>query len=263
MRLFTWFQVIAAAFVLWLGSIPTGRSLAADYGTLTGRFVLEGDIPKFEALVKAGDSKAKDPAVCAKDSVPDESLVVDPQTKGIANVFVFLSKAPKDVHPDLKASKESLVKFNQKGCRFFPHALILRTDQEIAILSDDPISHNTHVNPVRNASQNQTIGGNERSGLVKWKFSLPERSPAKVNCDIHGWMNAWWLIVDHPYAALSDKEGKFTIEKIPAGTHNFLIWQERSEWLLGPQKRSIKVTIQPNETTDIGVMKIPASTFAK
>jgi hypothetical protein len=201
--------------------------------------------------------------VCAKDGVPDDSLIVDPASKGIASVFIYLGKAPSEIHPDLKASKEPLIKFDQKGCRFTPHALIVRTDQEVAILSGDPIAHNTHVTPIRNDNQNQTVPGNDRSGSVKWKFALPERTPARVNCDIHTWMRAYWLIIDHPYASVSDKDGKFTIDKLPAGTHNVMVWQERSEWLFGPQKKSIKVTIKPNETTDLGTVKIPAATFAK
>ncbi|HXY37347.1 MAG TPA: hypothetical protein VEI07_24175 [Planctomycetaceae bacterium] len=256
------FPVVAAAVCLSLGLLPA-TVRAQEYGTVTGQFVLDGDPIKLDALVKAGDTSAKDAAVCAKDGVPDDSLIVDPTSKGIANVFIYLAKAPSDIHPDLKASKEPVVKFDQKGCRFTPHALIVRTDQDVAILSGDPIAHNTHVFPIRNDNQNQTIPGNDRSGSVKWKFALPERTPSRVNCDIHTWMRAYWLIIDHPYAAVSDKEGKFTIEKIPAGTHNFMVWQERSEWLFGPQKKSIKVTVKPNETTDLGVIKIPATTFAK
>ena len=54
----------------------------------------------------------------------------------------------------MKESKEKIVKFDQQGCHFIPHALIVRTDQTVAILSGDPILHNTDVVAVRNSGQN-------------------------------------------------------------------------------------------------------------
>ena len=37
----------------------------------------------------------------------------------------------------------------------------------------------------------------------------------EVTCDFHPWMKVYWLILDHPYAALTDKDGRFHIENMP------------------------------------------------
>jgi hypothetical protein len=243
-----------------------GQAQADGYGTVTGQFVLDGPIPTLKPLVSKGDTTAKDGAVCGKDGVADESLIVDPATKGIANVFIYMPKAPKDIFPGLKESKEKIVKFDQQGCHFIPHALILRTDQTIAILSGDPVLHNTDVIPFRNSGQNSTISM-DRVGSTQWQFPQAERMPIMVKCDIHTWMKAWWLIVDHPYAAISGKDGKFTIEKVPAGTQEFTAWQDANEghWVFGNtrEKRVIKVNVVPDKTTSIGVIKIPAADVEK
>ena len=88
-----------------------------------------------------------------------------------------------------------------------------------------------------------------------------------VKCDIHPWMRAWWLIVDHPYAAISGKDGKFTIEKVPAGTQEFTAWQDANDgrWVFGKTRatRVIKVKVEPDKTTSIGVIKIPAAELEK
>jgi hypothetical protein len=247
-------------------ALSASRANAADTGTLAGQFVLEGEAPKLAPLVKEGDTTVKNPEVCAKQNVPDESLVVDPSTKGIANVFVYLQKPPAGMPADLKESKDKIVKFDQKGCRFLPHALILRTDQTIEILSDDPISHNTHVYPIRQDGKNEAIAASDRSGNVKWQFSLPEKMPTTVKCDIHTWMEARWLIIDHPYAAITDKEGRFKIENIPAGEHNFAIWHERAGWVFGGSKRSIPATIEAGKTTQLGnaaSISVPVANFEK
>jgi len=258
--------VVATAFSFWFTCEATGRAWGDGYGMVTGQFVLEGAVPNLKPLVTMGDPTAKDGAVCAKKGVPDESLVVDPDTKGIANVFVYMPKAPKDIYPGLKESKEKVVKFDQEGCHFIPHALILRTDQTIAILSADPILHNTDVAAVRNSGQNQTIS-QDRVGTTLWKFPLAERMPIMVKCDIHTWMRAWWLIVDHPYAAISGKDGSFTIEKVPAGTQEFIAWQDANDgrWVFGKTRetRVIKVVVKPNQTTRIPTFKIPAAELEK
>jgi hypothetical protein len=252
------------AFCATCGTI--GQAWGDGYGTVTGQFVLDGKVPTLKPLVSKGDTTVKDGAVCGKEGVADESLVVDPGTRGIANVFVYMPKAPKDVFPGLKASKEKVVKFDQQGCHFIPHALILRTDQTIAILSGDPILHNTDVVAVRNSGQNSTISM-DRVGTTQWSFPQAERMPIMVKCDIHTWMKAWWLVIDHPYAAISGKDGKFTIEKVPAGTQEFTAWQDANDgrWVFGKTRatRVIKVKVEPDKTTSIGVIKIPAAELEK
>ncbi len=203
------------------------RAACAQWGDIQGQFLFDGDAPQLANLVQKGNEAVKDPSICAAESVPDESLVVNSSNKGIANVFVFLRKADK-VHPDLKTSAEKEVILDQKNCRFLPHALVVRTDQMLICKSDDNCPHNTHSSPNRNDTANFVIPPNDRKG-VAMKLKLAETAPIGVKCDIHGWMSAKLLVVDHPYAAVTDADGKFKIEKLPVGTHKFRVWHERGE----------------------------------
>ena len=36
-------------------------------------------------------------------------------------------------------------------------------------------------------------------------------------CDVHGWMNAYVGVLDHPYFAVTDKDGKFELKDAAAG----------------------------------------------
>ena len=47
--------------------------------------------------------------------------------------------------------------FDQKGCRFLPHVVVVRVGQKMLIKSGDPIAHNTHTFPSRNDVFNSTI----------------------------------------------------------------------------------------------------------
>ena len=49
----------------------------------------------------------------------------------------------------------------------------------------------------------------------------------KVGCNIHPWMGAYIVARKDPYAAVSDKDGKFEIKDLPAGKElEFRLWQE-------------------------------------
>ena len=42
-----------------------------------------------------------------------------------------------------------------------------------------------------------------------------ERTPGAVICDIHPWMSAWWMVLDHPYFAVTDAKGNYEIKNVP------------------------------------------------
>lgn len=225
------------------------------YGSLTGQYVLGGDVPPLGFLVKKGDPQAKDPAICAAADIPNEELVVDPESKGIANIFVYLPKAT-SIHPKLKESAVKEIVFDQKGCRFIPHVLFARTDQTVLVKSDDACAHNTHTYPISGQPVNFILPPNERKG-TGIANKVPERLPFTVKCDIHAWMKAHWLVLDHPYAAITDEKGKFTIADLPAGDYEFRVWQEK----VGYVNRTLKVSIAPGKVTDIGKVQVPADKF--
>jgi len=64
-------------------------------------------------------------------------------------------------------------------------------------------------------------------------------------CDVHGWMHAYVGVMDNPYYAVTDKDGKFDLKTLPPGTYTIEAWHEKA----GTQTQ--QVTIGPNETKDI------------
>ncbi|SFI45760.1 carboxypeptidase regulatory-like domain-containing protein [Planctomicrobium piriforme] len=247
---FAWSVALALAL--------TGQSWAGDYGSVEGQYVLEGAVPTPEPLVAKGNPNVKDTATCAAINVPNDARAFDPESKGIANIFVYLRRAPSDIHPDLKASATKEVEFDQKYCRFLPHALIVRTDQVVVCKSDDDVAHNLHSNPFANTPANFIVQPNDRTGTPV-KMPSPEALPVKIQCDIHPWMSAWWVVLDHPYAAVTDKDGKFKIENLPVGEHEFRVWHEDAGYV----DRKLTVKVKAGETTTLEPKKVPLSAFEK
>lgn len=185
----------------------------------------------------------KDVAVCGKIGHLDESLVVG-ANKGIKDVVVSLASVKGGKTLDAMGAEFVL---DQKDCAYVPHVTLLPVNKPLKILNSDGILHNIHtfskVNPPLNKPQPKFL---KKMDMV---FKSPEI--VSVKCDVHGWMSAWVVVVDHPYHAVTDATGKFTITDVPPGTYTVEFWQEA----LGKQTAQVTVTAGAAATLDF---KYPA-----
>lgn len=215
---------------------------ADDWGTIKGKIVLDGDVPT-PVLLHAKGANVKDGSVCAATDVYKQDLVIDKDTKGIANVFIYLYKKPKSVHPDAKTPDPKVI-FDQKNCVFKPHALVVQAGQTVEVLNSDSVAHNTHTYPLRNQAVNILVAPNTAKGAgVAVATNTRESLPHQVKCDYHPWMMAYWLVLDHPYAAATNEKGEFEIKNLPVGDHEFRLWHERKGYL----DRKFKVTVKAGD----------------
>ncbi|MBL4884896.1 MAG: hypothetical protein JKY95_10220 [Planctomycetaceae bacterium] len=246
--------------ILAIAVLLSSQSLFAQgWGTITGRIVVDGAPPKLADLVAKNDPTAKDAGICAVNAIPDEKLIVG-KKGGLANCVVFLyqRRGTPDIHPDLKKSAEATLKFDNKGCRFIPHTMIVRTDQKVNCTNSDACGHNIHTFPLRNQGLNQLVAANDQEG-IDIEFAKGEPLPMQVKCDIHPWMTANWFVCEHPYAIVTDAEGRFTIKLVPEGEHKFRIWHEVPGYVKKDGDRDVEVEIKAGKVLDLGDIKISAA----
>lgn len=194
----------------------------AQWGTLTGQFVYDGDAPTAKKL-----TITKDQQFCGKFDLTNEEVVVNPDNNGLANVVLYVyvargKKAPKP-HPSYADTAAAKVSLDNMNCRFEPRVITLRTTQTLLVGNKDSVGHNTKVDAIKNIPKNPIIPAN---GSTEMKFPKEERLPTLVSCSIHPWMSGRILIKESPYMAVTDKDGKFTIENLPVGKHTFQVWHE-------------------------------------
>jgi hypothetical protein len=233
-----------------VGPPPDDKDIGGDPvvsgppGSLVGTILLDGTAPKLASL------GGKEAAVCAgPDGIPDESLVVS-ETGGLANVFVYLTKKPKGIEFEIPETQPVL---DQQTCIFKPHALVFWAGVDFELKNSDKVAHNIDAKPASNGGFNENIPpGNS----VTKSFRNPEALPFVSTCAIHPWMRFYTLIVDHPFVAVTDADGKFEIPNLPAGKHKFRVFQERA----GQLERGIEVVVAPGEPTKVE-WKYPASEF--
>lgn len=223
---------------------------AEGYGDVRGRFVLDGPAPSLPPLVKAGEDDVKDADVCGVSGVPDESIVVD-ENGNVANVVLFPLKKPKAIHPALVDPPTTPVVFDTKGCRFVPHILSVRVGQKVIQTSSDNCAHSARAAFINNFSCCFAVAPEDREVEII-TLNEAEPLPMPVRCDIHPYMQAYWLINDHPYTAVSAADGTFAIRQLPEGTHTFRIWQESSGYL----DRDFEIEIKAGQVLDLGDMKL-------
>lgn len=229
-------------------TVTAEDSSAAGPGTFTGKVVMTGSVTPLAALIKAG-ADVKNKEVCAAVETPDERLVLG-DGNAVKGVFVYLNKAPKGGKA-LEVVAEPFL-FDQKNCRFFPHCVVIPCGQTVKVLSDDTIAHNTHTNPSpRNQAVNSGVAPGDREGKLSYVYKKAESVPVSITCDYHTWMKAYQLPVDHPYAAVTDENGSFTIPDLPAGKHSFVVWHEAADG--GFVERKFAVEIKAGETTDLQI----------
>ena len=222
---------------------------ADGWGTLKGKITFEGAAPAQPDLVTKGDANAKDSGVCAKATIKSEKLVVDGASKGVKNVLVYIAK-PTAVNPEAKSSmSQKTVVFDQKNCVFEPHVMAIMVGEKVDLKSTDPVPHNIN-SKVDNNVLNQAMAAN---ASAPFSAIAPARQPGLVVCDIHPWMSAYWMVLDHPYYAVTNDKGEFEIKNVPAGTQKVVVWQESTRFVTPASGKEVNVAAGGSTDADFTI----------
>lgn len=191
----------------------------ANGGKISGVVKFDGEVPEKKKL-----AINKDPAVCDTVAKYDESLVVG-EGNVLKNTIVYLM----DVTKGKDFDKDAKVELDQKDCRFDPHVQIIPVGATLTVLNSDKATHNVHIFGTKknNTSVNkQQPRTRKKMRLSREGVAKGPEGPVEVKCDIHGWMRAWVAYVPHPYFAVTNEKGEFTLEDVPAGTYKLGYWHE-------------------------------------
>jgi plastocyanin len=111
---------------------------------------------------------------------------------------------------------------DQNGCAFVPHVSIMRTGGTVIVHNSDNTLHNFHVTN-KDAS---LINEAQPEGAPAREIQLNKGGLNTVVCDVHPWMKAFIWVVDHPYYAVTDSLGHFSLDNVPPGPYKLHIWRD-------------------------------------
>jgi hypothetical protein len=171
---------------------------------------------------------------CGAGPMSDESLVVDPKTRGVRWVVVWLrqddtnpkSTFPKErIHPDLAAPKPVDHTIEMPRCQFVPRVIVARAGDSLTAKNAAPVAHNVRLDGT-GVDVNRLLPAMGES--IKLVEALKAQAmPVPVRDSIHPWMGGYVRIFDHPYFAVTAEDGSFEMPKVPAGKWRIVYWHEK------------------------------------
>ncbi|MEM9186404.1 MAG: hypothetical protein AAGB00_07915 [Planctomycetota bacterium] len=255
-------RILYATPVLLLALLPPNAAVASEWGTIRGRFVVEGKPPALEAIVPE-----KDP-FCERCRPVNETVLVGAEG-GLRNAVVYVRvkrDQTLDVHPDYAAAAAEPIALTNERCRFSPRVTLLLTGQELVVKNADPTAHNTKFDLLRNDALNSVIAA-EKS--LTTKFSEAESLPLPVSCNIHPFMRGYVLIRSDPYMAVSGADGRFEITNLPAGEHQFQFWHETGYLKaasfaggVADRRGRVRLAVPADGALDLGDVRVAAEGLA-
>jgi len=214
----------------------SGKSVdAATVGSISGRVTLSGAPPVLRAI-----DMGAEPSCSAAHSTPViPPLVVADSNRNLANVIVYVKSGASEY--SFRPPSEP-AKLAQQGCMYVPRVLGLMTGQKLEVKNEDQATHNVFVMSKDNRPSNRSeIPG---SPAIEETFIAPEAA-IPVKCNVHPWMKGYLFVFDHPFYAVTSRDGTFALNGLPPGTYTIGAWQE----LYGTQEQS--VTIAPKQSANL------------
>ena len=236
---------------------------AATAGTIQGQVIWNGQVPEVPPLEVLPNPLAGE-VLRKKQLRPNpNALLVDAQTKGVANAVVFLrgldGKRGRPWHHPPVSVEQRAGQFHVMQGTVDSRCGFVRRGDGIEMVSRDRFFHSLHA------------AGAAFFTLTFPDPDLPLRRSLKENGLVeltsgtgYFWMRGYLFVDDHPYYARSDAEGQFVLPLVPAGRYELVCWMPN--WLKARHERDPEsgfvtrlffqpplcvrqtLTIAPNET---------------
>jgi len=147
-----------------------------------------------------------------------------------ANAVVHIEKIDGKI---FEAPKEKFL-MDQKNIEFIPHILPIIKGSTVEFLNSDNVLHNVFT----------PDGCADKFNLGTWpkgqkrEYTFKEAGCLSVMlCNVHPEMEAYVLVLETPYFAVTAKNGTYQIKDVPAGTYTLTVWHEKLK------STSIEITV--------------------
>lgn len=213
-------------------------------GVIEGTVKLDGPVPEpkgFNLIT------FPDPQYCGRISNGRgwrllHDFVVD-QQGGLKDAIVFLEGVEAG-----KPFETSVPLIEARDCMFQPFMTVVRNGHAVEVVNMDPVMHDiqgyeTSIEAGARVLFNTPLVMNHlhRRGDI---HAIHNHAPGKslvgpvylnkgrrtfyMQCGFHAYMESWAMAVNNPYYALTDANGRFTIDNIPPGTYQLVVWHPQT-----------------------------------
>ena len=226
-------------------------------GVVEGTVGLDGPVPEpkgFNLIT------FPDPQYCGRISNGRgwrllHDFVVSP-TGGLKDAIVLLEGVEAG-----KPFEVSVPLIEARDCMFQPFMTIVRNGHAVEVVNMDPVMHDIQgyetsleagarvlfntplvMNHQHNRGDLHAIHNHAPGkSLVGPIYLNKGRRTFYMQCGFHAYMESWAMAVNNPYYALTDENGKFSLEQVPPGTYQLVVWHPQT----GPGVSKM-VTVMPD-----------------
>jgi hypothetical protein len=213
-----------------------------DGGTLSGSVTLSGKVPGPKGY---NLTTLPDPVYCGRISDGRGWRLLQPfdvgDTGAVRQVGVYIESIERG-----KAFPETPPpRMDATDCRFLPFVSVVRDDHDVVVVNMDPAMHDIQAyetSPLgprvlfnvplpistrypREAGLSAHFHKHYAGTPVTQHVHMTKgRRVFNMQCGFHAYMESWALVADHPYYAVTDKDGRYQIADIPPGTYRVTVW---------------------------------------
>jgi plastocyanin len=191
---------VAALSIMWLTAVSPPE--AARNGSIRGRVEIRRALS----------------AAAPRASMTDNAVLKAADVADRLRSVVYLESAPRAA---FESADPGHAVMDQRNETFVPHVLAITTGTTVDFPNSDRIYHNVFsLSKTRTFDLGRYAAGRSQS----IRFDRP--GIVRVFCDIHSHMNAFILVFNHRFFAVTDVDGRYQIDNVPPGTYNVVAWNE-------------------------------------
>ena len=132
----------------------------------------------------------------------------------VPNIVVSIDT---DSTSDIEQDKDIAV-MDQVDRQFKPHILVIQRGTEVTFPNSDSIKHHVYSFSPAKVFELQLYKGTQASPIL-----FEKSGEVELGCNVHDWMLGYIYVVDTPFFAKTDTQGKADFD-IPGGTVTINIW---------------------------------------
>ena len=184
-------------------------------GTVSGTITVGGSLPADSVVHPTSDVE-----VCGTE-LSDVSIEHDGPKLAGAVVWLDGVRAGKPL-PLVK--RYDVV---NEGCLVTPRVQATAIGGTLNVRSRDPVTHRTRLLRAGEKEPVALVTETDAGQVVPLDHALEKPGLVEVRCDVHPWTRGWLVVFDHPYFAVTGRDGTFSLDSVPPGDYTLHVWHER------------------------------------
>ena len=205
-------------------------------GSVAGSVKLDGAPPVDSTPITV------DPKVCGS-RVPSP---IDATPNGLGDVIVWIA--------DAKTGKElpvtRRIELSSEDCELDPRVQATVSGSTVNVFNDDKALHKLVFLDAATGDTIQRMPFFNNGQVVASEKLAKHAGIVEVRCVQHPWSRAYIATFDHPYFAVTEKDGKFAIDSLPPGKYTVNVWHEGMKQ---PLSQQVQVDANGSAKLDLSV----------